>query len=149
MICMTFFEARRGRLHAFRWKDWLDWKSAKPSVAISATDQLLGLGNGLETTFALRKGYESGGYTYFRPIQKAVIGSLLIAVDGLAQVAGGGFTFDGEVVHLAVAPGAGATVTAGFEFDVPVRFSEDRIDISLTAMEAGEIPSIPVVEVRV
>jgi len=146
---VSFFEARRGRLHAFRWKDWLDWKSAKPSVAISATDQLLGLGNGLETTFALRKGYESGGYTYFRPIQKAVIGSLLIAVDGLAQVEGGGFTFDGEVVHLAVAPGAGATVTAGFEFDVPVRFSEDRIDISLMAMEAGEIPSIPVVEVRV
>ncbi len=76
-------------------------------------------------------------------------GTLLVAVDGEVQVEGDGSTFDGEVVHLASAPGAGASVTAGFEFDVPVRFAEDRVDISLTAMEAGEIPSIPVVEVRV
>ncbi|MFT6774431.1 MAG: hypothetical protein ACJA1L_002143 [Paracoccaceae bacterium] len=145
---LSFFEARRGRLHSFRWKDWLDWKSAMPSAAITATDQPLGLGNGVETAFALRKGYQSGGYTYYRPIAKAVVGTVVLAVDGLTVVEGVDFTFDGVNVILMAAPAAGASVTAGFEFDVPVRFAEDRIDVSLTAMEAGEISSIPIVEVR-
>jgi len=145
---LAFFEARRGRLHSFRWKDWLDWRSCVPSGAVSATDQALGLGNGVATVFALQKAYESGGYTYFRPIERAVVGTVIVAIDGLAQINGVDFTFDGRNVILAAAPGAGASVTAGFEFDVPVRFAEDAIDVSLTAMEAGEIPSVLVVEVR-
>ncbi|MGG7565661.1 phage distal tail protein, Rcc01695 family [Rhodovulum sp. DZ06] len=148
MEILAFFEARRGRLHGFRWKDWLDCKSCLPSQEISPIDQELGQGDGSTTRFALRKAYASGGHTYFRPIQKAVIGTVRVAVDGAEQSFGTGYTFDGEFVELASAPGAGASVTAGFEFDVPVRFAEDAIDVSLTAMEAGEIPSIPVVEVR-
>ena len=59
-----------------------------------------------------------------------------------------GMTLDGARV-LAVAPIPGAMVTAGFEFDVPVRFDSDRINASLAGFAAGEVPSIPVVEVRV
>lgn len=145
---LAFFEARRGRLHAFRWKDWLDCKSSLPSEPVSANDQLLGVGNGVTSAYPLRKAYSSGGHTYFRPITKAVPETVRVAIDGLAIVEDQDWTFDGETVELTVPLPLGATLTAGFEFDVPVRFAEDGIEVSLTAMEAGEIPVIPVVEVR-
>jgi uncharacterized protein (TIGR02217 family) len=39
-------------------------------------------------------------------------------------------------------------VTAGYEFDIPVRFDTDRIEISLAAFKAGSVPSVPLVEIR-
>ena len=54
----------------------------------------------------------------------------------------------GEVMFTSP-PADGALVTAGFEFDVPVRFDTDRIESSVGGFSAGEIPSVPVVEVRV
>ena len=47
-----------------------------------------------------------------------------------------------------LAPKAGAEVRAGFLFDVPVRFAEDRLDINGIAFAAGEAPSVPLIEVR-
>ena len=37
---------------------------------------------------------------------------------------------------------------AGFVFDVPVRFATDRLDVSLSRWKAGELPAVPLVEVR-
>ncbi|MEM6307067.1 MAG: DUF2460 domain-containing protein, partial [Pseudomonadota bacterium] len=39
-------------------------------------------------------------------------------------------------------------ITAGFEFDVPVRFDTDQIVTSVSHFQAGEVPNVPVVEVR-
>ena len=47
-----------------------------------------------------------------------------------------------------VAPGAGAAVTAGYLFDVPVRFGEDRLEINRASFLAGAAPSVPLIEVR-
>ncbi|MEL6768450.1 MAG: DUF2460 domain-containing protein [Pseudomonadota bacterium] len=145
----AFFEARRGRLHAFRWKDWLDHKSCAPSAMPLAADQAIGTGDGTVTAFQLSKTYEPGAHAAARPITKPVAGTVLVALDGVEQVSG--WTLDPVtgVVTFDTAPGAGVAVTAGFEFDVPVRFDTDAIDINLAAFEAGEIPSIPVIEVRV
>mgnify|MGYP005840795123 CR=1 FL=1 len=143
---IAFFEARRGQLHGFRWKDWLDWKSCAPSATPSAGDQVLGVGDGESVRFALVKRYASGGVVYARPVRKPVVATLRVAVDG-AEVPAEFDGATGEVV-LESPPAPGVSVTAGFEFDVPVRFDTDRIVASLTALEAGEIPSIPVVEVR-
>ena len=147
---VAFFEARAGQLHGFRWKDWGDFKSCAPSAGVSATDQHLGTGDGVTTLFALRKGYGSGAETYWRPIAKPVAGSVRVAVDGVAQVEGVDFTVDTGTgqVSFAAPPGAGDAVTAGFEFDVPVRFDTDRIAVSVASFNAGEVPSVPVVEVR-
>lgn len=147
---IAFFEARHGQLHAFRWKDWTDFKSCRPSAQPAATDQVLGTGDDAATLFDLRKAYVSGGQTYWRPIAKPVAGTVTVAVDGVALAAGAGFGVDlaAGQVQLSAAPTTGAVVTAGFEFDVPVRFDTDRIVTSLSGFAAGEIPSIPVVEVR-
>ena len=148
---IAFFEARRGQLHGFRWKDWLDFKSCAPSAAPSALDQAIGVGDGTTQAFQLTKRYEFGPEPYDRPIRKPVAGTVLVAVDGAARAEGLDFTLDAAsgIVTLLAPPPAGAAITAGFEFDVPVRFDVDRIEASLSAIEAGEIPSIPLVEVRV
>ena len=147
---VAFFEARLGMLYAFRWRDWADWKSCPPSESPGPFDQALGTGDGTRTTFALKKDYASGPSVYARPISKPRSGTVSVALDGVEQNSGSDFAVDADgAVAFNAAPPAGAAVTAGFEFDVPVRFDTDRIEINLAAFEAGEIPSIPIIEVRV
>jgi len=144
---IAFFEARRGRLHGFRWKDAGDFKSCAPSETPSTTDQPLGTGDDEATTFQLSKTYSSGGQTYTREITKPVEGTVVTAINGTPAPVETDLT-TGEVT-FSEPPPAGAALTAGFEFDTPVRFDTDRLDINLAGFEAGEIPSIPVLEIRV
>jgi uncharacterized protein (TIGR02217 family) len=148
---LAFFEARRGSLNAFRFRDPFDMKSCRPSAEPSALDQTLGTGDGGTARFPLVKNYGDPPDAYVRLIRKPVEGTLLVAVAGTEESSPADFTFDdstGSVVFAAAAiPPAGAAVTAGYAFDVPVRFDAERIEISLTAFRAGQIPSIPLVEV--
>lgn len=148
---IAFFEARHGQLYGFRWKDWTDFKSCTPSAAVSAFDQEIGRGDGEAKAFVLSKAYASGAQAYRRPVAKPVEGTVRVAVAGTILRSGADYTVDHETgrVRLNVAPAAGVRVSAGFEFDVPVRFDTDRIAASLSGFAAGEIPSVPVVEVRV
>jgi uncharacterized protein (TIGR02217 family) len=148
---VAFFEARRGRLHGFRWKDHLDFRSKGPLDAVTALDQTIGVGTGAQTAFPLSKTYVSGPTSYQRPVVKPVAGTVLVAVAGVIKTLGADFTVNAAtgVVTLTAAPASGASVTAGFEFDVPVRFDTDRLDISLAGFRTGELPHIPIIEIRV
>jgi uncharacterized protein (TIGR02217 family) len=149
---IAFFEARHGRLHGFRWKDRADWKSCAPGASVAASDQTIGAGDGARTEFALTKTYASGGAAYTRAIAKPVAGTVRIAVDGVEKIAGTHFSVDAATGIVSfvdeAAPASGAAVTAGFEFDVPVRFDTDFLEINLAAFSAGSVPGIPIVEVR-
>lgn len=148
---IAFFEARRGQLHAFRWKDWSDYKSGLPSADPAFTDQILGWGDGTTTEFQLIKAYRSGTNTYARPIQKPVEGTVRLGLKGDPQIEGAQFSVNlatGQISFV-TAPEDGAEITAGYEFDVPVRFDTDRIHTSVASFQAGEAPNVPVVEVRV
>ena len=140
---LAFFEARRGALHGFRFRDPLDNRSCKPSLAPQPTDQVLGMGDGVTTGFQLVKRYESGGDSWTRTIAKPVDGSVRVAVDGVEA----GFSVDltTGVVTLDIAPADGAEVTAGFAFDCPVRFDTDRLEIGLDAIGAGRA-QVPLIE---
>lgn len=143
---IAFFEARRGSLHAFRFRDPFEMKSCAPGATPARTDQPLGTGDGTRARFALTKTYGSGADAYARPIRLPQAGSLLVAVNGAAAA---GWSFDqatGEVVFSA-APANGAVLRAGYAFDVPARFDAEQISASLTAFKAGQVPSIPLVEV--
>jgi uncharacterized protein (TIGR02217 family) len=148
---IAFFEARRGQLFGFRWKDWSDHKSGLPSVAAALDDQLIGWGDGERRDFALTKTYRSGDFSYVRPIVKPVAGSVLIGLQGDPQVETVHYSIDltTGIVTFDAAPAEGAEITAGFEFDVPVRFDTDRIQTSVASFQAGDVPNVPVVEVRV
>lgn len=149
---IAFFEERRGRLYGFRWRDHTDWKSCAPSATPTALDQSLGIGSGARSTFQLVKVYGSTHAPWTREISKPVAGSVRVAVAGAIQTEGTAWVVDpatGVVTFLAGhLPAPGAAVTAGFEFDVPVRFDTDKLEISIQSFKHGAIPSIPLVEVR-
>ncbi len=146
---IAFFEARRGRLHGFRWKDWADFRSGKPSARVSHVDQSIGMGDGQTRSFQISKSYRSGQQTYVRPITKPVDGTVRVGIADEEQTAGGfEVNWSTGVLTFVEAPPGGADVTAGFEFDVPVRFDTDAIRISIASFNAGEIPDVPVLELR-
>lgn len=147
---IAFFEARRGKLHGFRFRDPFDFKSCAPSQAISPTDQQIGVGDGAAVSFQLVRTYGSGESAYARPITKPVVGTVRIALDG-DELAAEAFSFDSltGIATLDVAPAVNAIVTAGFLFDTPVRFDIDRLDLSLDGFGAGRALSVPLIEVRV
>lgn len=148
---IAFYEARRGALFGFRWKDWTDYKSCVPSRDPDFLDQVIGTGDDVTDTFQLCKFYRSGDESYCRAIRKPVANTVLMGMGGDELVEGTHYDVDlmtGEV-RFYVAPGEGAVITAGFEFDVPVRFDADRLEMSHASFVAGEIPSIPVMELRV
>jgi uncharacterized protein (TIGR02217 family) len=145
---LTFFRARRGRGYAFRYQDWQDYQSCSVTATPAATDQVLGTGNGTQKVFTLQKTYTSGTYSYARPITKPVAGSVLVAVAGVALPASGYSVnaLTGEI-SLTTAPANGASVTAGFRFDVPARFDMDALATSLDQYGLGSALDIRVVEV--
>jgi uncharacterized protein (TIGR02217 family) len=145
---VAFFEARNGRLHGFRYKDWADYKSSLPSQPLTPTDQLIGTGTGAVTSFALLKHYTSGAQAWTRAIAKPVAGSVRVALGGVEQMSGWNADTTTGAVSFDTAPGAGVTITAGFAFDVPVRFDTDTLDVTLDIERLGSITSIPLLEIR-
>lgn len=145
-LLLAFFEARRGRLHAFRFADPLDHKSCAPSAEMSATDQLLGEGDGARTEFQLTRTYGTGASAWTRAITHPVEATVLVAVDGAPAA----FTVqDGGVIVLDAPAPNGASVTAGYRFDTPARFDADRLEITAEGFRAGDLGAVPLIEVRV
>ncbi len=145
---VAFFEERRGKLYAFRFKDHTDWKSCKPSQTPSAGDQVIGTGDGVTAAFQLVKNYGTSR-PWARPVTAPVAGTVLVSLNGVAttqfsvDVTTGLLTFNTGKI-----PAIGAVIASGFEFDVPVRFDTDEIKINLAHFAAGDIPAIPLIEVR-
>jgi uncharacterized protein (TIGR02217 family) len=139
---IAFFEARRGRLHGFRFRDPFDWKSCAPSQAAAPGDQIIGEGDGATTAFQLAKTYGD----YVRPIAKPIAGGVRAALDGsetfafAVNAATGIITFDDP-------PNEGVAISAGFLFETPVRFDVERLDLSLDAFGAGRALAVPLVEI--
>jgi len=148
---VAFFEARRGSLHGFRFRDPFDMKSCRPGETPSASDQPIATGDGTTAVFQLSKTYGEGADAYRREIAKPVAGSVRVAVGGTEHLAGTQFGVDHATGTVTFLPGhvppAGAAVTAGFAFDVPVRFDSDRLTVSLAGFRAGQIPTIPLIEI--
>lgn len=144
---LEFWEAMGGRLHEFRWKDHLDWKSCRPSLAPSPIDQAIGTGDGVTLQFQLRKRYAAGTAGYWRPIRKPVAGTVRVARNGAEALTGWTVDTVTGIVAFAAAPGNGVAVTAGFEFDCPARFNNDELSTMLEAYMAGAT-TIEIVETR-
>jgi len=129
---LGFFRARMGPARGFRLRDPFDF---------SGEDEVIGVGDGEASVFALVKTY--GAVT--RRITRPVSGSVRLFADGVETVA---FALSGGVVTLDAAPDEGVEVTASFLFDVPVRFAEDRLSVSGATFLAGAAVSVPLVEIR-
>ena len=143
---IAFFRARRGAARGFRLRDPSDFSSNGMTGTPTATDQLLGTGDGVTASFPLLKRYGEGEAEQLRRITRPRADSVVVSVDGLPAT---GWTLEsGGVITFTAPPAAGKAVRAGFLFDVPVRFAEDRLEVSGAAFAAGEAPSVPIVEIR-
>lgn len=130
----TFFIGRRGKSRGFRFKDWLDYQAVQQPVGST--------GNPL--TRQLQKVYADTINPYTRTIILPVAGTLTVYVDTLATedytlLANGVIEFESD---------PGEDVLATFEFDVPVRFDADDLRVQLLTYDAGNIPNIPIVELK-
>ena len=148
---IAFFEARQGQIFGFRWKDWTDYKSCGARAEVAYDDQVIAVGDDVTSAFQLIKQYRSGEQVYERPITKPVAGTVRVGLGGDEQQEGVHYEVDSEtgMIRFEHPPNEGVEITAGFEFDVPVRFDIDRIHISLASFQAGDAPNVPIVEVRV
>ncbi len=147
-LVTAFFETRRGRLFGFRFRDPADFKSCAPSLTPSPLDQVIGVGDGLVTSFQLTKTYRDAAASYARFITKPVVASVRVAKGGV-ELAANAYTLNASkgIVTLNSAPLAGVEVRAGFTFDTPARFDTDRLDVALDAFDAGRVVSLSLVEI--
>lgn len=145
---IAFFRARRGAARAFRFRDPFDDSSNAMTALPTFADQRIGTGDGVATDFALIKRYgEVEDEEQVRRITRPVAGTVRVALDGV-EAAAGWTLGEGGLVRFDEAPAAGTAITAGYRFDVPVRFAEDRLEVSRATVLAGEIVSAPLIEVR-
>lgn len=150
---VAFFVARQGRLRGFRFKDWSDYSSKVAGVETKHNLRQL-----TSTTWQLVKRYTSGSVTHVRDIKKPAGDTLTdtAATQANSTVSiynGSNEITNGWTVNLTTGvvtfdPAPGYTPSATFQFDVPVRFDSDRMELTLedTRVRSWEID---VVEVRV
>lgn len=143
---IEFWEARRGRLRGFRFKDWADFRSRSPRQAVAPTDQAMAFIT--STTYQLQKTYSASSNPYTRTITKPVVGTVRVRDNTGELTSGTQFTVDHATgIVTFTAPPVG-TPTAGFEFDVPVRFEAEDMEVNVALVDVGSVPSIMLVEVR-
>lgn len=151
---INFYMNVLGATYGFRYKDWADYTSASDGIsALAFTDQTIGTGDGSKTTFQLVKKYSYGAYSYTRTIVKPVAGAgkVRVAADGVEMTSGWSIDTTTGVITFSSAPGVGVVITAGFEFDVPVRFGADvdkAISSSIDDYSNRSVTSITLTEVR-
>jgi uncharacterized protein (TIGR02217 family) len=146
---VAFFHARAGRARGFRLKDWSDYSSASDGISAPLfSNQSIGIGNGTTSIFQLKKNYVSGSMVHARDIRKTVIGTVTMGVNGTQIMTGWSVDDATGVITFSVPPVLGANITAGFVFDVPVRFDTDKLSLSASDFQ-HYTSSIPLIEVRV
>ncbi len=141
-LVIEFFEARRGRLHGFRFRDFTDDRSGPPEQDPTPTDQFIGIGDGSATQFGLLKRYGEVERRILKPLE----GTVQVAVDGVPLTDRFAVDFGTGMLALDTPPAPGSSVYAGYQFDCPVRFDTDRLEATLESVRSGRIVNIPLIE---
>jgi uncharacterized protein (TIGR02217 family) len=139
-LVLKFFYARKGRARGFRFKDWSDFEMPKQDI---------GTGNNVLQDFQLFKTYEDDAASYDRAIRKPVNGTVKVYKNDVLQTTGYTVAYDTGIVHFNTPVVLGVVVSAECEFDVPVRFDSDKMEVNVQTFEAGSIPQIPIIELKI
>lgn len=143
---LAFWHARQGRAFGFRFKDWSDFEMPRQSI---------GSTNGSQAAFPIFKRYSSGGINHDRTITRPVSGTVRCWQNGTERTIGaGGTQFQVNLATGVITLGATLAATSGqavevqCEFDVPVRFDMDDMDVELRTLFSQKWGSIRLIEVR-
>lgn len=136
---VKFFYARRGRLRGFLFKDWSDYE---------ITAGALGTGDGTTQNFQINKIYTDTILPFTRPITRPIQSSIVVSVNGTPISGSNWSLLTGGIIRFNVAPTLGQVLTVTCEFDIPVRFDTDHLNVRMEIFNAGTIPNLPIVEVR-
>ena len=140
-----FWNARKGSAWAFRYKDWNDYNSTDNGTddsTVTNLDQVIGAGDGIVTEFQLIKRYVSGPSTQVRPITKPNTGTIILALDEISQASGWSIDLLTGIITFATPPASGVAITAGFDFDVPCRFSNENDEQLLISIEEKDFGGV-------
>lgn len=144
---LAFFYAREGRAHTFRFKDWTDYE-----VGVDSTDtpQEIALGDNSQDKFQAVRRYSSGSIDYDRPITRLVSGTIRVFLDAVEQTVSVDYTVDEDtgVIDFSTPPGSSVSVGLICEFDVPVRFAIDNLDLTAFRDEVYSVPEITILEIK-
>ena len=144
---INFFQSMAGKTHEFRYKDWGDYLSCDLKSTPSSTDQFIGTGDSVETEYQLVKNYTTGIQTTVREIKKPISGTVLINT-GTDLTEGVDFTVDYTTGIVTFNSAPSTDIYAGYQFDVPVRFDTDELNINFEAYAVGSV-NVPIIEVRI
>ena len=145
---IAWFNVCKGRGHSFRFRDWTDYTSCALGQTPDFDDQNIGIGDNTETQFQLIKIYTQGAYTTEREIRKPTASTVTVGINGVKQTSGWSVDTTTGIVTFTSPPAAAAVITAGYEFDVPVRFDTDSLPISIDYYQTGSL-TVPIIEIRV
>lgn len=137
---LSFFMARKGKAYGFRFKDWNDFE---------AKNQIIGVGNGMQTAFQLIKEYQDEIQNFQRRIYKPVEGSVVCYVNSAVQSVGVSLDTVSGVLNFTEPPAVAAVISTDFQFDVPVRFNNDFMLSGTESYEGTELRKIELIEVKV
>jgi uncharacterized protein (TIGR02217 family) len=130
--------ASMGSAIPFRFKDWTDYQ---------AENELIGLATGDPQELQLTKSYTFGALKLERVIKKPVADTVELYADGVSI----GVSVDETTGIVSFVADAASEITWTGEFDVPVRFENDRLDFDPAAKSGGSFlltGDVDIVEVR-
>ena len=150
---LAFFRARRGRLHSFRFRDWADYTAGMdlgPSGRVDGTPNVFATGDGVEDVFQLRKSYTSGSQTEYRTVTLPRATGFKLYVNGVLKTITTDYAivWATGVITFTSPPANGHAISWIGYYDVPARFDQDEMRVSLAGVARGEWPNVSVVEVR-
>lgn len=139
-----------GRAVGFRFKDWSDYQIGDPVGYSAALSQPFGTGDNIATVFQLFKSYTISSYTMLRKITRPVSGTLKIYDNNVLKTEGVDFTvnYSTGAVTFAIHPVVAHVLSVSCEFDVPVRFDSDMFKQKVTWVDAVELPTIAIIELK-
>lgn len=142
---LDFFMVCAGRAHGFRFKDWTDYE-----IGTVDDPQVLGASTGTSVRFQAIRVYSVGTYSFVRKITRLVEGTVSVYDNGVLKTEGSDYTVDYDTggIVFGTSPPMGHIISIVAEFDVPVRFDTDVLNIEVTWEEAAEVPQIVIKELK-
>ncbi len=145
---IAFFHIVQGKGYTFRFKDFSDFKSCSIENESSFDDQIIATGDGTTTEFQIYKSYSyESSVRQSRKVTKPISSSVSVGINGIEQESGWSVEDTTGIITFNSAPADGASISAGFLFDIEARFDTDSLSTNLEDYKAGST-EVPIIEVK-